>query len=205
VGLNGKRDTKKASASSPIEYTTSTGVTVVITGSSTHLAEKIKQAFELDEKWPVPVKPTYSVTDAAGGVTVYAHTETTLEVADNSEETLANKQAWAKYTQELALWEVELQKRQLKAAVLSGTQFDVPSDNDWLKPLLRVGAHVPEAVKNPKTDEDENERLWYYVETVIFGNTEDMQKICAWVFAGPGIDAEEMKAITGNFRGKVAG
>jgi len=164
-------------------YTASSGLVVILHGLPPLTPQRINSSIEY------PKKPTYEVENVAGDKDVYEHDETTLE---ND----ADKQAWADYLQAQDEAETELTEKLLYAVLLECvelTKFEEKFES-WKKKQKLIGLDL-------SSDEDENK--FYFMQTEVFHDSDDIGEILTVVMGLTGVSVEDLAEARDSFPGEV--
>jgi hypothetical protein len=181
-------------------FKTLNGEKYTITGFTQMMAirveESVRTSWELNEKRPLPKRPTYSVEgeDAFGGdEVVYYHTEDTLETEEE-------KKAWEDYQKV----QDELDSRVWK-------QMMYEAMNCVEVPMKRLKEYVKEqrvnsGIELPNPEEYESRIKRLFVEQVVLcDNTEEMMRLLTETMKVAGVisDEEASKAME-SFRNQTS-
>lgn len=173
------------------------GEKFTITGFTRMMAirveEAVKTSWELEEKRPLPKRPTYSVSDDesfGGDEIVYYHTEDTLETEEEKKE-------WAEYQRLQDELNTEVWKQMMYQAM---NCVQVPMDE--LKQYARqyrkdTGLSLP----NPEENEARVKRI--YVEHIVLcDSTDEMMRLLTETMQVAGVISDtEASAAMESFRG----
>ena len=161
-----------------LEYTTKSGVTVILTGMPPLVPQQIANSVEM------PSVPTYEVPTADGGVEIWEHDETTLQTDDE-------KAAWAKYLAEKEEAETIVTERLLKAILLEAVEVKETGQLErWKKKQKLIGLDVPE---------DQDELLLYFKENEVYHDLQAIEFVMNQVLELTGVSREEIASMKDSF------
>lgn len=176
-----KRDESKETSR---EYTTSSGLKVTLTGLPPLVPQRIDSSIDH------PSKPTYEVTTASGDIEIFEHDEDTLE---SDEE----KQAWSDYLEAVSVAETELTEKLLYAVLLECVKLpeDVEEEfGSWKTKQRLMGIQVTE---------DEYENKFYFMQTEVFHDQDDIGEILTIVMSLTGVSVEDLAEARDSFPSEV--
>lgn len=181
---NGNGRSKKNENS--MQYTSALGAEVIFLPMPPMLEEKI--IISLEQEWPKPVGPTYTMKTATGRTEERPHDETTLETDED-------RKVWADYQEEKSAWENEKGKRLLRAIQIQCIKQVNPDDEEWIERQTWLGIHIPE---------NKYERHLHWIETEFIGGEDDiMACMTIPMQLVSGASDEEMAAAEGLFRDSI--
>jgi hypothetical protein len=173
------------------------GKKFTITGFTRMMAirveEAVKTSWELEEKRPLPKRPTYSVSDDesfGGEEIVYYHTEDTLETEEEKKE-------WAQYQRLQDELNTEIWKQMMYQA-MNCVQVPMEDLKQYsLQYRKDTGLHLP----NPEENEARVKRL--YVEHIVLcDSTDEMMRLLTETMQVAGVISDtEASAAMESFRG----
>lgn len=185
-----KRKRKKISAYTRDEsrersrpYTASSGLEVILTGLPPLVPQRIDSSIEY------PDKPTYEVTTASGDVETFEHDETSLESDED-------KQAWTDYLEATNEAETELTEKLLYAVLLECVELESYEEefSHWKTKQRLMGIELTE-------DDDENK--FYFMQTEVFHDQDDIGEILTIVMSLTGVSMEDLAEARDSFPGEV--
>jgi hypothetical protein len=164
-------------------YTASSGLQVILTGLPPLTPQQVNRAIEY------PKKPTYEIPTASGDVETYEHDETTLQSDED-------RKAWADYLEAQEEAETELTEKLLYAVLLECVELKDFEDRftSWKRKqgLLKI----PLA-------EDEEENKFYFMQTEVFHDSDDIGEILTIVMGLTGVSVEDLTSVRDSFPGEV--
>ena len=164
-------------------YTTSSGLQVILTGLPPLTPQQVNRAIDY------PTKPTYEVNTATGDVEIYEHDETTLTTEED-------KKVWADYLEAQEDAETELTEKLLYAVLLECVELRDFEDSfvAWKKRQKLIGIDLSE-------DEDENK--FYFMQTEVFHDSDDIGEILTVVMGLTGVSVEDLTSVRDSFPSEV--
>jgi len=178
------------------EYITSSGAKITIRPISLLAHSMIETGVEFDYRnrgEPID-PPTYEVEVAGGAKTVMQHDATTLDVADNPDQSAANHAAWESYIKARTKMVEEIRKLQT-LFLLDAIEFDF--EPGWETRQRRFKISIPD---------DPEEKRVHYITTVLLPTHEEQMKIVEQIMrlSAAGVLSEEaLEAASKSFRRNV--
>jgi hypothetical protein len=165
------------------QYVTSSGLEVTLRGLPPLVPQRIDSSIEY------PSKPTYDVTTASGDVETYEHDVKSLESDED-------KQAWDDYLEGMNDAETELTEKLLYAVLLECVEMGEYKEEfaSWKKRQKLMGIVLSE-------DEDENK--FYFMQTEVFHDQDDIGEILTIVMNLTGVSMEELAEVRDTFPSEV--
>jgi len=164
-------------------FEASSGLKVILTGLPPLTPNRLNSAIEY------PQKPTYQIETATGDVETYEHDLTTLQ---NDED----KKAWADYLEAQDAAETLLTEKLLYAVLLECVTLQDYDDRfaRWKKNQKFMGIDLSE-------DEDENK--FYFMQTEVFHDADDIGEILTIVMSLTGVSVEDLAEARNSFPSEV--
>lgn len=196
-----KKKRTKVSAYTPDEtrersrpYTASSGLEVILTGLPPLVPQRIDSSIEH------PEKPTYKVETASGDIEVFEHDETTLESDED-------KEAWADYLQAESNSETELTEKLLYAVLLECVELENydTAFAGWKHKQKLMGISIAEGEEGDDESqaEAELENKFYFMQTEVFHEQDDIGEILTIVMSLTGVSVEDLAEARDSFPGEV--
>lgn len=165
------------------QYVTSSGLEVTLAGLPPLVPQRIDSSIEY------PNKPTYDVTTVSGDIETFEHDLDSLESDED-------KQAWTDYLEGMNDAETELTEKLLYAVLLECveiTEYEEEFDA-WKKKQKLMGIQIAE-------DDDENK--FYFMQTEVFHDQDDIGEILTIVMSLTGVSVEDLAEARDSFPGEV--
>ena len=177
-----KRDESRERSRS---YIASSGLDVTLTGLPPLVPQRIDSSIEY------PSKPTYEVETASGDIETYEYDAKSLETATDED-----KQAWADYLEGTSDAETELTEKLLYAVLLECVEMEECDEafEAWKKRQKLIGIELSE-------DDDENK--FYFMQTEVFHDQDDIGEILSIVMSLTGVSVEDLAEARDSFPGEV--
>ena len=164
-------------------FTASSGLQVILTGLPPLVPQRIDSSIDY------PDKPTYEVETASGDIETFEHDADTLE---NDED----KEAWDKYIDGMSAAETELTEKLLYAVLLECVELEDYEEQFalWKKKqgLMKI-----------ELAEDEEENKFYFMQTEVFHEQDDIGEILTIVMSLTGVSVEDLAEARDSFPDKV--
>jgi hypothetical protein len=167
-------------------YTASSGLEVILTGLPPLVPQRIDASIEY------PNKPTYEVETASGDIEVFEHDETSLESDED-------KQEWADYEDAQNEAETELTEKLLYAVLLECVE---PKNAETYEELL-LDWKRKQRLMGIDISEDEEENKFYFMQTEVFHDADDIGEVLTIVMSLTGVSVEDLASARDSFPGEV--
>lgn len=165
-------------------YVTSSGLEVRLTGLPPLVPQRIDSSIEY------PDKPTYEAETVAGDIETYEHDVESLQTDED-------KQAWEDYLVATNEAETELTEKLLYAVLLECVEIKEDYTEEfelWKKKQRFMGIDLVD-------DEDENK--FYFMQTEVFHDQDDIGEILTIVMSLTGVSMEDLAEARDSFPGEV--
>ena len=179
-------------------YTASSGLKVILTGLPPLAPQRIDASIEY------PSKPTYEVTTASGDVESYEHDKESLAAEGTTDE---EKQAWADYLEAYSDAETELTEKLLYAVLLDCVELqDFESEfAHWKINQRLMGISIAEGEEDDEEslEEANRENIFYFMQTQVFHDSDDIGEILTSVMSLTGVSVEDLAEARDSFPGEM--
>lgn len=164
-------------------FVASSGLEVTLKGLPPLTPNRLNQSIEY------PQKPTYEVPTVAGDVEIYEHDETTLHTDED-------RQAWEEYLVAQDAAETLLTEKLLYAVLLECVELHDYEEklSAWKRRQKLMGIDLSE-------DEDENK--FYFMQTEVFRDADDIGEILTIVMGLTGVSVEDLAEARNSFPSEV--
>ena len=176
-------------------FTASSGLKVILTGLPPLVPQRIDASIEY------PSKPIYEVETVSGDVEIYEHDKESLTTDED-------KEAWADYLKAQSDAETELTEKLLYAVLLECVELLKYESlfEEWKQNQELMGIAI--AKSKDEADEIDNEKAerenkFYFMQTEVFRDSDDIGEILTIVMSLTGVSVEELVEARDSFPGEV--
>jgi hypothetical protein len=175
-------------------YTASSGLEVILTGLPPLAPQRIDASIEY------PSKPTYTVETASGDTEIYEHDKESLTTDED-------KEAWADYLEASSDAETELTEKLLYAVLLDCVELkDFEEEfTHWKFNQKLIGISIAEGEEGDEKslEEADRENKFYFMQTEVFRDSDDIGEILTIVMSLTGVSVEDLVEARDSFPGEV--
>jgi len=176
------------------EYTTSSGLKVILTGLPPLVPQRLDSSIEY------PDKPTYEITTATGDIETYEHDEDSLT-------TDADREAWEEYLALQDEAETELTEKLLYAVLIESVELKDFEERFavWKQNQKLIGIKLAEGDPDDEQSQElaEKENKFHFMQTEVFHDTDDIGEILTIVMSLTGVSVEDLASARDSFPGEV--